>query len=272
MIFTLLQQLAYSTSRAETEPIATNEAAGAEEEPASEPPAAPSLILAIEGELYQHPTKQRHFGTVLRQLSEGSLPGAEGPTQIAFASHSPLFVSMAHVEEIRFARRVDCEDGEYRQCEVRALDLGAVAKQLEVANSKEPGTYSADGLQARLHILGAELSEGFFADGVVLVEGRSDRAALVAAASQLGQSFESAGIAVLSAEGKSCIDRPLLIFRELGIPTYPIWDCDCDKSCEKIKARTKSIAVAGGRPLWGPQGTANRNACRREIRLLRKEP
>ena len=81
-------------------------------------------------------------------------------------------------------------------------------------------------LAPRLHILGTELAEGFFANGVVLVEGRSDKAALSAIARLSGVSFEAAGIAVLSVEGKDNLDRPLVVFQELGIPTYVIWDCD----------------------------------------------
>jgi hypothetical protein len=45
----------------------------------------------------------------------------------------------------------------------------------------------------------------------------------------MNQSFGRAGIAVIAAEGKPNLDRPLLIFKELGIPTYVIWDCDGDK-------------------------------------------
>lgn len=190
-------------------------------------PEVPNLILAIEEpELYQHPTKQRHFAEVLRGLSSGSLPGQEGPTQVIFASHSPMFVSLSKADEIRLARRVPFDGGDFKQCELRSLDLGAVAEKLGLAWGKPAGTFTAETLVPRLHILGVELAEGFFANGVVLVEGRSDRAALTAAARTLGVSFESAGVAVLSAEGKSNIDRPLLVFRELGIPTYAVWDCD----------------------------------------------
>lgn len=63
-VFTLLQHLAKTSIPApETVPPVEGGEAG---EPAP-PPLAPSLILAIEEpELYQHPTKQRHFTTVLR--------------------------------------------------------------------------------------------------------------------------------------------------------------------------------------------------------------
>lgn len=221
-IFTLLQHLSRA-SRVE----ATSPEAEGEGDAAKAPAQAPALILAIEEpELYQHPTKQRHFSAVLRRLSAGALPGADGRTQVVFASHSPMFVSLPNVDEIRFVRRVDCEGQDYKHCELRALDLEQVAGKLETASQAAPGTYSAATLAPRLHILGPELAEGFFADGVVLVEGPSDRAALYAVADRLGVNFESAGIAVLPVVGKNNLDRPLVIFRELGIPTYPIWDCD----------------------------------------------
>ncbi len=61
---------------------------------------------------------------------------------------------------------------------------------------------------------------------MILVEGRSDKAALTATARMLGVNFEAAGIAILSTEGKANLDRPYVIFRELGIPTFMLWDCD----------------------------------------------
>lgn len=124
------------------------------------------------------------------------------------------------------SRRVACEDHDFKQCELRALDLSTVAAKLETALQKEPGSFTATSLAPRLHIPGPELAEGFFADAVVLVEGRSDKAALVGAAAVMNLSFGRAGIAVIAAEGKPNLDRPLLIFKELGIPTYAIWDCD----------------------------------------------
>jgi hypothetical protein len=225
-IFTLLQNLARATHfQARPQAIAGD---GDPQDAAARPPAqAPALILGIEEpEIYQHPTKQRHFATVLRGLSSGSLPGADGRTQVAFASHSPMFVSMAHAEEIRFARRATCEDGDFKVCELKSLDLEQVARKLAVASQRLPEEFTAATLAPRLHILGPELSEGFFADGVVLVEGPGDRSALIAAAHCLGVNFEGAGLAILPVVGKNNMDRPLLIFRELGIPTYAIWDCD----------------------------------------------
>lgn len=222
-VFTLLQHLAKTTA---PNPEVAEPVDGDPAEPVSLPQ-APSLILAIEEpELYQHPTKQRHFTTVLRGLSNGTLPGVDGATQIMFCSHSPMFVALDKADEIRLVRRTDCDESEFKQCELRSLDLNEVAGQLASAWQKNPDTYTAVTLTPRLHILGTELAEGFFANGVVLVEGRSDKAMLYASAKLLDRSFEEAGIAVLSAEGKGNLDKPYAIFRALGIPTYMLWDCD----------------------------------------------
>ncbi|WP_407470506.1 AAA family ATPase [Xanthomonas campestris pv. raphani] len=215
-VFTLLQHLAKTSHQTSaTEGETTEEAAQAT------PPAAPSLILAIEEpELYQHPTKQRHLATVLRGLSTGSLPGATGPTQIIFGSHSPMFVAMERANEVRLARRSKSADSKFKHAHLTSLSLDNVAKRLEKANNKAPGTWTATTLAPRLHILGTELSEGFFANGVVLVEGRSDRSALQACARLLGLDFHAAGIAILPVEGKLNLDRPYAVFTELEIPTF----------------------------------------------------
>jgi putative ATP-dependent endonuclease of OLD family len=113
---------------------------------------------------------------------------------------------------------------------------------------KPAGSYSAKTLMPRLHILGAELAEGFFANGVILVEGRSDKAALTATARMLGVNFEAAGIAILSAEGKSNLDRPYVIFRELGIPTFLLWDCDQHLAEAKRKPATDIALSKLARP------------------------
>jgi putative ATP-dependent endonuclease of the OLD family len=225
-IFTLLQHLA-RTAVPEADDAGAGDVSGGSSDGPKVVAEAPTLILAIEEpELYQHPTKQRHFAEVLRGLSSGTLPGVQGHTQIIFGSHSPMFISMGKADEIRLTRRSACADSALKQCSLQALDLDIVAQKLERGWDKPAGSYSAQTLMPRLHILGAELAEGFFANGVILVEGRSDKAALTATARILGVNFEAAGIAILSAEGKANLDRPFVIFHELGIPIYLLWDCD----------------------------------------------
>lgn len=178
---------------------------------------------------------------------------------------------MAHVDEIRFARRANCEDGAFKVCELRALDLEQVAQKLAVASQRPPGDFTAATLAPRLHILGPELSEGFFAEGVVLVEGPGDRSALVAAAHCLGVNFESAGIAILPVVGKNNIDRPLLIFRELD--TSPISSPFSSRSFRTCRFRKLSLGfrLFGCRnPLRPVAGTST--TCARVETQRQKEP
>jgi len=62
----------------------------------------PNFVLAIEEpELYQHPSRQRHFSAILFKLASGAIPGVSGKTQILYATHSPLFVGIDRIDQIR---------------------------------------------------------------------------------------------------------------------------------------------------------------------------
>ncbi|MDR3741971.1 MAG: ATP-dependent endonuclease [Terracidiphilus sp.] len=206
------------------------------------PPLLPGIILAIEEpELYQHPTKQRHFARVLSLLSNGVLPGVARTTQIVFASHSPYFVCMDRFDEVRLTRRTQNDDEKCMECAIRESDLEMVCRLLERAHGKSKGSYSGDALRSRLHIITPELAEGFFADVVVLVEGESDRAAIMATAAVKEIDLEAMGMAILAAGGKNNLDRPAAIFMSLEIPTYTVWDCD--RSGSKIDGEQANRAL-----------------------------
>jgi putative ATP-dependent endonuclease of OLD family len=209
----------------------------------------PGLILAIEEpELYQHPTKQRHFARVLSQLSTGQLPGVARQTQVLFATHSALFVSMDRFEQVSLARRHKVAESHYKECKLTYSTLSDVARRLEEAHEKPKGAYSAEGLRGRLHIISAEIAEGFFADTVVLVEGVSDRAAIIAIATLLGIDLEGLGIAVLAVDSITKLDRPAAIFTALRIPTFVIWDCDAGSAQSAQHSRALKILMGVPRP------------------------
>jgi putative ATP-dependent endonuclease of the OLD family len=237
-ILTLLQHLARAAAESDQAEAEQQEAgapvigehAGAEQPVAPEQRVAfvlPGLILAIEEpELYQHPTKQRHFANVLRSLTQGTLPGVAAQTQVVFASHSSLFVAADRFDEIRLARRRSVPDLPHKECVLTSSSLQSICRRLEVAFEEPEGSRTIEGLRSRLHVLGPELGEGFFADLVVLVEGVSDRAAIAASADLAGLDLAANGIAVLSVTGKTGLANPACIFQELQIPTYLVWDCD----------------------------------------------
>ena len=72
----------------------------------------PDLILAIEEpELYQHPNRQRHLAKILFQLANGQIPGVAKRTQVIYATHSPLFVCLDRVDNIKLFKKCVHENG-----------------------------------------------------------------------------------------------------------------------------------------------------------------
>jgi putative ATP-dependent endonuclease of OLD family len=188
----------------------------------------PNLIISIEEpELYQHPDRQRHLSKVLTKLSQEGVPGVVEQVQVIFSTHSPLFVDLEQFEKIRVFRKVKKEANLPKQTKISYTTLTNVAEKLEKINNKPPGSYTAETLRARLRaLMNPWVNEGFFAKVAVLVEGIKDRAAIIGAASSMGQDLESKGVAVIPCNSKTCLDRAVLIFSGFDIPVYAIWDSD----------------------------------------------
>lgn len=101
-IFTILQHLALALHDTEQD---------SGEEESEDGPTSHSIILAIEEpELYQHPTKQRHFAEVLRNLSDLDAHKGAQSVQLILCSHSPHFLATDRFEEIRVIHRSLDED------------------------------------------------------------------------------------------------------------------------------------------------------------------
>ena len=192
----------------------------------------PNLVLAIEEpELYQHPSRQRHLATVLLKLATGGIAGVAESTQVLYATHSPLFVGLDRFDQIRVLQKTSLEEGKPKVTRLKRADMDAVAAELGYATNSESREYDAESLAPRLQaIMTPWMGEGFFADVVVLVEGEDDRAAILGVAASKGYDFDSMGITVIPCSGKLNLDRPLVIFRQLGIPAYVVWDGDSDSS------------------------------------------
>ena len=191
-------------------------------------PQLPYLLLAIEEpELYQHPSRQRHLASVLLNLATGVIPGVAESTQVIYATHSPLFVGLDRFDQIRVLRKVPQGEDKPKATRIKRTDMEAVAEELWDASGKQDEMFTADTLRPRLHSLMTPwMGEGFFADVVVLVEGEDDRAAILGYAKSKKYDLDSLGITVIPCFGKNNLDRPLAIFRHLGISVYVIWDGD----------------------------------------------
>ena len=99
---------------------------------------------------------------------------------------------------------------------------------------------------------------------MLLVEGEADRAAVLAMAESIGYELSSKGIAVVPCGGKTAMDRPALVFRELGILTYLIWDNDQDvMATERDPSRTNRLLlrIVGAEEEDWPVGVNDTYAC-----------
>ena len=223
----------------------------------------PSLLLAIEEpELYQHPSRQRHLASVLLDLASGTIPGVAKNTQVVYTTHSPLFVGLDRFPQIRVLRRIPNEDGKAKVTRLKTADMEAVAEELWKAHGSQGVKYTAETLGPRLHALMTPwMNEGFFADVVVLVEGEDDRAAIRGMAKFMDYDFDSLGVTIVPCFGKTNLDRPLLIFRQLDIPVYVIWDGDQGNSDPKPEINKNLLSLIGKPEEDWPDFVGNLSAC-----------
>jgi putative ATP-dependent endonuclease of the OLD family len=207
----------------------------------------PSLVLAIEEpELYQHPSRQRHLARTLVRLATNGIPGVTDSTQIMCSTHSPLFVSVDRIEDVRLLRRSANADGRPKSTTIVRTTMERLARVIWEADGSKAPEYTAATLSPRLRtVMTPWVNEGFFADVAVLVEGEDDRAALLGTAQILGLEIDGGGFAILPCGGKTCLDRPYAIFRELGIPTYVVWDSDFGTKDAKADDNHRLLRLVG---------------------------
>lgn len=207
----------------------------------------PNLVLVIEEpELYQHPNRQRHIAKTLMQLATGSIRGVAKKTQVIYCTHSPLFVGIDRIEQLRILRKDTNIDGYPKITKIYSTNLNNVAEKLWEIEGGKGHKYSGKTLLPRLQaIMTPWMNEGFFADVVVLVEGEDDRAAILGITKALGHEIEGSGFSVIPCQGKTNIGRPYIIFQNLGIHVYILWDGDYDEK----KGETEGVCQHCGRPL-----------------------
>lgn len=197
------------------------------------------LLIIEEPELYQHPNRIKLITKIFKELTSESNDSLF-QFQIICSSHSPHLTDIQNVNNIRLLRKV--KEGEEFKVILKNVDLNIIAQKLkEIWEFPEERRSDEITLVSRLiAIMTPELSEGFFADKIVLVEGLEDKAALNALDHQLHESnFEKSGTVIIPVLGKRNLDRPILIFKELDIPTYIIFDTDSDKIGDDLESHKK---------------------------------
>lgn len=224
LIVTLLQHLAMTIP---TEAVSEEDG---EEAPFTEVDSSqgPDLIIAFEEpELYLHPSRCRYLSGLLLQLAESPEFGLGASNQIIYTTHTPYFLDLHRFDQVRMVRKKTSPDSPILQSKVRNYSLEEAANELARINNADPAGFTRESFKARaMSVMNTIVNEGFFADAVVVVEGPSDVCTLWKLQEIMEKNWHALGIVVVPAGGKNNIDRPVLIFRGLSIPTYFIFDGD----------------------------------------------
>lgn len=203
------------------------------------------IIIAIEEpEIYQHPSKQRLLYEAFKKIVNGFNKETGIRVQILYATHSNLFLQMQDTAGIRVCRRDPSKDD--RPVRVISTSLEECAKAAAEAKGVEPNLKI---FTMGLHTFTPEIAEGFFAKTCVLVEGVSDRVILLAYYTQRNIDPLSQGIFIASAEGKTKMDKPIIVFEKFGVPCFFMFDNDSQlKAKDQRTVYNKLLQRLGGVP------------------------
>ena len=249
LILALLQQLSL-TDLSPAKP-AIDEKEKAEGNKENTTSAVPGLILAIEEpELYLHPSRSRFLASVLDRLTKKPDDSTEPRTQVMYGTHSPYFIDIRKFDRVRLARKVPTEGSPVLQCKLTSFSRTDASAVLATISGKPAETFTAESFVAHaVPVMNAIVNEGFFGDVVVVVEGLTEVGILWSIQNILKKNWDALGIVVVPADGKSKIDRPVVVFRGLGIPAYFLFDADVkhkgnkpEKSTTEANARYLRLA------------------------------
>jgi len=188
----------------------------------------PSLILAIEEpELYLHPLRCKYLAGLFSELTSPEDEQSVVRNQIIYSSHSPYFVDLQSFETIRILRKTKTSDLPVAVSNVSSFPIETALQRLAEIANLNPEDVTEQSFKAHIvPVMSSIVNEGFFADLVVLVEGFGDAGIFTKLQDLMKTDWITIGVAVIPIEGKTKLDRPALIFQELGIPVYLIFDGD----------------------------------------------
>lgn len=204
----------------------------------------PTLVLGIEEpELYQHPPQARKLSSVLERL-------AQSGDQTILTTHSPIFVSGEGFSRVRLVRRPQNSPA----TQVKAATADGVLKRVKAIHGEDTEISAKQlvGARAKLHqALTPSLSEMFFCPRIVFVEGYEDMAYILSwiAFTERGDAFLASEFELIPTLAKSNMIQPGVVAELLGIPSFFVFDGDCDsrendKNGAAAKHRRDNAALA----------------------------
>ncbi len=206
----------------------------------------PDLIIGIEEpELYQHPIQQRKLYKIFREMCQDS--GGKRSIQMLYSTHSSNFVDVEDFENLRLVTKSN------KKTSVGFIVKDNVIKRLVEASGEDPKPYTIPGLDARLYnTMNSIVNEGFFAKELVLVEGFSDCVFIDWLVDKINKrsDFDKRGIAVIPVFGRNNLAKPIVVFEEIGLKTYFMFDADGSKKdmedAENTAKTNKMLMKIGG--------------------------
>ncbi len=190
-----------------------------------------TLILFEEPEAFLHPAQIDVLDFSMRELASAD------PVQVLISTHSPLFVSRS-VDDLPALTRLHCEGRRSRAFQVDAACLQRVftLNQEEVRAWKEAGVpVEEDDLELEMEAIKYSLwldprrCGGFFANRVLLVEGRTETALIDRLFRDGHLEMPRDGVFVFDSIGKYNIHRFMNLFGALGIRHGVLFDGDSGK-------------------------------------------
>ena len=181
------------------------------------PGQARRIIFAIEEpEIFLHPTVKRSTYTLFRDL-------AKGGDQVIYTTHDGYLLDVSAFQEIRvFRKDASGKPPKTVVHEVSEETLLAVWR-------KQSGRDNIKLESVREHLRNVYdpyRNEGFLAKKVLLCEGPTERYALPIYFEALGYNLDTNGISIIDAGSVDLLDYFQILFTELGIPTFVLWDGD----------------------------------------------
>jgi putative ATP-dependent endonuclease of OLD family len=175
------------------------------------------IFLIEEPEIYLHPTLRRSAYGLFRELAK------EGD-QVIYTTHDGYMLDVLHFDEVRVIKR----ERDAKPAPVTCMDEVSADVLLEVWHRLTGiDKISIESVRARLHrIYDPYRNEGFLSSKVLLCEGDTERLALPIYFRAIGFDLDEHGVALIGAGSVDLLDYFYLMFTEMGIPTYVVWDSD----------------------------------------------
>ena len=188
-----------------------------------------AIIAIEEPEIYLHPHARRHLYKIFREL-------ANSGSQIFYTTHSSSFTDVEHFDEVGLVTK---ESGGSTKVEfISTKDLVDFCHKTGAIKATEQNIRSFYKMAYT-----PRLSEGFFANKIVLVEGLTEEFALPIYLKALGCDIDSEGISIISVNGKNNLARYYRMFKAFDIPVHVIFDNDLGENKKYEKSNEELMNI-----------------------------